>query len=224
LTREIAKDGADVLAVEKDKRFCGYLRERFAASPNVRIREGDILEFPFAEYLSSGPAKITGNLPYQISSPILEAIQPYGARWTDALFTFQKDFARRMIAAESAPDRSPLGVWLGLHAKVEIVADFRRGDFLPPPLVDSSLVRLRFFEKPLFDPAAGPILRAAIRSSFQERRKNLLNGLSKGTQLSKCDLTEALAEARIAPNRRPESLSLEDWIRLGSALCRRRMK
>jgi len=220
LTREIASSGADVLAVEKDKRFCTYLRTYFAATTHVRIEEQDILEFDFKKYLEAGPAKITGNLPYQISSPILEAIGPYGPQWRDALFTFQKDFAKRMIAGPSTDDRSSLGVWLGLHAEVKILSDFRRGDFLPPPAVDSSLVRLKFYAKPLFDEGCGPILRAAIRSAFNERRKNLLNGLEKGTNLPKPAIASALAEARLDSKLRPENLSNEEWIRLGRALRR----
>ena len=219
LTERLAATGAELTAVEKDKRFCIYLREKFAGQPNVHIHEGDILEFDFKKYLAGGRAKCVGNVPYQISSPLIEVVQNVGPSWDDVLFTFQKDFALRMVAPAGAEDRSSLGAWLELHAQVGTVHQFKKNDFDPSPRIDSSLARIRFLSKPLCSSADAAIIRAAIRAGFQKRRKSMLNALSMPPlSLPKDQVRSALASANIPESTRAADLTAQNWLALGSAL------
>lgn len=214
LTERLAARAKRVIAVEKDKRFCAYLRECFAAMPNISIIESDILEFDFSSL--RGPLACTGNLPYQISSPLLELLQAHRKLWSGAVFTFQKDFALRVIAKPGTEHRSSLSCWVQMHADAEIVRHFGKSSFFPAPKVDSSLLKLRYLETPRYGDADPGIVRACIRSAFQKKRKNILNSLSSSAELGldKPAVEKALERAGVAPSARPEDLALDEWTRI----------
>ena len=222
LTERLASRSGRVVAVERDKRFCEYLRGRFAASPNVEIVEADILELPFGRFDPGEGIKFAGNIPYQISSPLLEKLEHHRALVRDAVLTVQKDFALRLGAREGSRDRSALAAWFEMNARIEVLAHFPRTDFYPAPEVRSSLVRVRFRPSPLVPAECREWVRRAIGAGFGQKRKNILNALA-GSALegSKAEFAALLRDAAIAAERRAEDLSAEEWIRLGRLLAAR---
>ena len=222
LTRGLSQKDGRVIAVEKDKRFCQYLTERFKLTSKVEVIESDILQFPFERYLKKkGQVKCIGNIPYQISSPLLDMMQKHSCFWSDILFTLQKAFAERLVAQPGSRFRSALSSWIQMHADVKLLKTFRPSDFYPRPRVDSVLVKIRFFEKPLYPHDNRESIYRCIHLAFQKRRKMLLNAL-KGLPLGleKPALGQSLKKAFINPTSRPEDLSCEDWIRVGGVVHR----
>ena len=217
LTAVLAEKAGRLIAVELDKRFCVYLKERFANQPNVEIVQSDVLEFGFGAL--KAPIKFTGNVPYQISSPLLEVLQEHRALWSDAVLTFQKDFAKRLASGPGTRDRSALSAWTELHAAVTILKEFQKTDFYPAPKIDSVLVRVRYFDKPLYPPEDGETIRQCIRAGFQKRRKNILNALtSSSIGFDKKTLESCLQSAGVRTTARAEVLTSDDWLRLGRSV------
>ena len=218
LTRAILPHVRQMICVEKDKRFCMYLTKYFGAEPKIRIVETDILEFSFQE-LGQEPFHCVGNIPYQITSPILDVLMRERKLFKRIWLTMQKEVAMRLVAPPGSRDRSRLSVWLQMHAKIRHVWDFQKTDFFPAPKVDSSLVEIIFYSKPLYEESNREILNRCIRSGFQKRRKQLLNALfSLSDEPNKEKLKFAIEKASIEPQRRAETLSQEEWIRLGVEL------
>lgn len=215
LTEVLRKKAGRLIAVEKDKRFCGHLKTLFATDPRVEIVCADVLDLDF-DALLGGPAALVGNIPYQISSPLIERLWEKRHLWTAVALTVQKAFALRLAAPPGSPDRSALSLWVQLNADVRRVRDFGKGDFFPAPRVDSSLVELRFHSAPRYGSGEGEMIRAAIRAAFQKKRKTILNGIAG--LLPDADRARAAAcleASGLEPNLRPQDLSNDDWVRLG---------
>jgi len=172
LTEHLTHLKKPILAVEKDKRFCTYLKKCFQDNPEVQILEGDILTFPFEKFLTKKTACV-GNIPYQISSPILEVLLKNRNISPVNLLTTQKDFALRLAASPGTRACGAISCWMQLHAEIKILRDINKSSFYPAPKVDSSLLKISFFETPLYSERDGSWIHDAIRYSFQKRRKHL---------------------------------------------------
>ena len=222
LTEQLAKLGKPLICVEKDKRFCQYLQTSFEEDRNIKIVEHDILTFPFKQYLEpltaghAPQAVCIGNIPYQISSPLLEVLLTHRHLWSTVILTTQKDFAVRLAAKVGSRECGPLSCWMQMHSKIQILRGFKRSCFFPVPRVDSSLIQIDFYENPLFKAEDGFWIKNAIRHTFQKRRKHILNGLTMPPlELNKAFAHKCLEKAGVAPTVRPETLLLEQWIALG---------
>jgi 16S rRNA (adenine1518-N6/adenine1519-N6)-dimethyltransferase len=196
-------------AIELDRDVATRLRQRFAAERLV-LHEADALNFDFAQL---GPAiRLVGNLPYNISTPLLFRFADLADQLVDGHFMLQKEVVDRMVARPSTPDYSRLSVLLQWHFHLESLFEVPPEAFDPPPKVMSAVVRLvprLASERPVVDERD---LRRVLAAAFAQRRKMLrgnLRGLFTPQQL------EALA---IAPTARPEELALDDFVRLARAL------
>jgi 16S rRNA (adenine1518-N6/adenine1519-N6)-dimethyltransferase len=219
LTRPLAATGATVHAVEIDRDLAATLAEW--APPNVSIVTGDVLALDDAGVLPAGDraVRIVGNLPYNISSPILfrtlDLARTTG-RVRDAVFMLQREVADRVLAAPGSGDYGPLAVMLGLFADRTRVLTLPPGAFRPAPQVHSAVVRLAF------RPPAAPIgdvgrVDRVVRTAFQQRRKTLANAL-RPILAPGADAAPAFAAAGIDPTRRPETLTAVEFVRLTDAL------
>ncbi|HIC95386.1 TPA: ribosomal RNA small subunit methyltransferase A, partial [Candidatus Bipolaricaulota bacterium] len=227
LTLALAPQAGRVIAVEVDPKLVQILRENIAASGlnNIEILQQDFLGLDMAELISSSGlsrAKVVGNIPYKITSPILEMLMELaeagGPRPTSAVLMVQSDLAEKLISPPG-PRTSALGVQLRAVADVELIAKVPRTAFFPPPEVDSALIRLEFLEEPRIEVEPGVFSRV-VRAAFNLRRKTIKQALIRSPFL---DLQEeavltALEEAVIEPQRRGESLSLEEFARLAQAI------
>lgn len=227
LTLPLADAGAEVVAVEKDRRLAARLRTLVPAS--VRVVAGDVLDRDLARLVAdtSGggadrPARVAGNLPYNVSTPILRRLvetQHRHACFEDATLMLQREVADRVVGRPGSRDYGPLAILTGAAASAERVLALPPGAFRPPPRVRSAVVALRF------RPSPAPVtdrrlFERMVRTLFAQRRKTVLNALGPlAREVSRLSPRELLERARVAPDRRPATLDLPALARLADTLA-----
>lgn len=223
LTQRLARAAGRVLAVELDRNLVNILQKTVVEpQPNVEVIHGDAarvdLRKLLTERLQPGrKAKVAANLPYYITTPLVMRLLEEELPLDQIIVMVQKEVADRMISPPGSKDYGALSVAVQYHTEPHIVTRVSRGAFLPPPDVDSSVVGLRVRETPPVDaPRAGFF--KVVKAGFGQRRKTLLNALTSGLALDKSRVEEALRAAGIDPNRRGETLSLEEFAALARIL------
>jgi len=216
LTARLARRARLVVAVEKDRGLVEFLREEMGELGRVEIVEGDFLEFDLAAAAAAhGAAKlvVVGNIPYNITTPILERLFESPGVIRSAILLVQKEYAERLAAAAGSPEYGALTLFARYHALLEPLMNVRASAFWPRPEVDSMLVRFFPREHPPVE-APRELLFRIIRGSFQQRRKQLANTLEDALGLPR-ERVEALGHrAGIDLRRRGETLTLEEFARL----------
>ena len=210
ITEPLAKSGARLHAIEFDRDLVRRLSERFAGTSNVSIVEADALRFDFA---SLGPAlRVVGNLPYNISTPLLFRLIGFSEVVQDLHFMLQKEVVDRMGASPGTKSYGRLTIMLGCRMTVEPLFDVPPDAFEPPPKVTSAVVRLR--PRPGGEIPIGNegLLSRIVARAFSQRRKTMRNAL-KGTATP-----EDLEAAGIDPGTRPETVPITGWIALANGL------
>ncbi len=228
LTALIAQQAGRVVAVELDDRLIPLLHERFAAQPHVTIVHGDILELDIGAVMTKderprteeAPAlvlrpssfvgyKVIANLPYYITSAAIRHLLESDPPPDLLVLTVQREVAERMVA--SPPEMSLLALGVQFYCTGQIVDRIPAGAFYPAPKVDSAVVRL--VRRP--DPAAPEVTAEAFfrvaRAGFSQPRKQLRNSLAAGLGMSPAQVEAWLNSAGVGPQRRAETLSLEEW-------------
>jgi len=202
--------------VEIDRDLIARLRRRFPPE-RLTIHQGDALEFDFGALKGEGPLKIVGNLPYNISSPLLFHLVPCAALVYDMHFMLQKEVVDRMVAAPGSKDFGRLSVMLQYHYHMERMFVVPPGAFSPAPKVDSAIVRMIPVDASKVgagDTAKDPLLFArVVTAAFSQRRKMLRNTLRDF--ISEADL----AALGITPTARAEDIAVADYVRLANSLA-----
>ncbi len=190
-------------AIEIDRDIVARLRARHAPE-RLTVHEADVLDFDFAAL--PAPLRIVGNLPYNISTPILFKLAAQASRVRDMHFMLQREVVDRMVARPSTPEYGRLSVMLQLRFAMVRLFDVPPGAFRPPPKVDSAVVRLvPRDDAPECDAAA---LARVVTAAFTKRRKTLRNALAGAVR------DDALASLGLDPKLRPENLSVDDYVAL----------
>jgi 16S rRNA (adenine1518-N6/adenine1519-N6)-dimethyltransferase len=217
LTLPLAKRAGRVVAIEIDRDLARELRTR--APANVRIVEGDVLSVNldalFRSERSGRPVRVAGNLPYNVSSPILFRLldaQRTAGLFTDATLMLQREVADRLAASPGTRDYGVLSVLTQLQADVSRLLTLPPGAFRPPPRVWSAVVRL-VFHPPAPAVADLPGFERFIKRLFTQRRKTILNAL-KSAIGDAGGARAMLGAAGIDPARRPETLDLPELVAL----------
>jgi len=227
LTRPLAEKAGRLVALELDARLADFLRQEFQASPQVLILCQDVLscDFPALAREAGRPLKVVGNLPYQITSPLLFKLAREQEALERAVLMMQQEVARRLTAAPGGKDYGILSVLLQYHFALESLFSLGPANFYPPPQVQSTVVRLR--PRP-FQPAAvdAELLRRLVRLAFAQRRKTLANSLAAGAGelgLSPARVPELLQAVGIEPHRRAETVKVAEFVALANqvAACRK---
>lgn len=237
LTRELMADGARVLAVEMDRRFAAPLAEVAASAAGVPLEHalggdgmltalraglnvvwGDAVRLDWRAIadLAAGPWKVCSNLPYHITGPFLAALFGGPLPWSVVVLTVQLEAAERMLAPPGSGVYGAFSCLVQYHAQGEMLFPVPRGAFVPPPAVDSCVVRLVARPSPPTPAARGPLLRV-VRAAFGQRRKTLRNALAGGLQLEVGRVQAVLAAVGEDGTRRAETLSLMEFGRLALA-------
>lgn len=217
LTRRLLAAGASVLAVELDARLAAWLRRELAGVPGFDLVEADALDLDPAGCFPGAGFKLVANIPYHITSPLLHAFLE-GDRPPDlCVLLVQLEVAERVAAAPGG--MSYLSVFVQNVAYAEVVARVPAAAFEPAPKVDSAVLRLRRRPDPPIPPGAGrdPFYRI-VQAGFRQRRKQLHNGLGRELPLPAGELEAALDLCRIDPQRRPQTLSVDEWACLADRL------
>jgi 16S rRNA (adenine1518-N6/adenine1519-N6)-dimethyltransferase len=187
-------------AVEIDRDAIRHLRESAAAHGTLRIHEADVLEFDFAALADGRKLRLVGNLPYNISTPLLFRLIDQRETFVDMHFMLQKEVVDRMAASAGDDDYGRLSVMLAPWLQVEPLFDIGPGAFRPPPKVDSTFVRLRPHAAPPFPLEDLRRFSTVVAAAFSQRRKTLRNAL-------KPLLSEAeIRAAGIDPGARAETI------------------
>ena len=216
LTTELIQRVGHLTAVELDRALAARLEECFRGNPKFRLVQGDFLKIDLDALFPQSPVKILGNLPYSITSPIVEMILAW-PHWETGVFLIQREVAERMRSAPGSRVYGILSLAVQLFADVETILQVKPGAFIPPPEVTSAVIRLRrktFAEVPEKElPAFFDLVHAA----FAHRRKTLVNSLAFYANLPKEKITRWLQQQRMSPDRRAETLGLPEYAQMAQA-------
>lgn len=216
LTQGMAETGADITAVELDKKLPAVLAETLKGYDNVRIVQGDILKVDIPELMGTDSFKVVANLPYYITTPILMTLLERKLPITSIVTMVQKEVAERMIASPGSKAYGALSVAVQYYTEPEIVLEVPPKSFLPEPEVDSVVIACSVREKPAVSVRDESLFFRIVRGAFGQRRKTLSNAL-KGAGLQKDSIDSALIEAGVDLKRRGETLSLEEFAAITDA-------
>ena len=212
ITRILARQAGHLHAIELDRDLAAKLRKQFADNADVTIHEADALTFDFATL--GERLRIVGNLPYNISTPLLFHLLKFRERILDMHFMLQKEVVARMAAGPGSKAYGRLGIMLGCHLSVESLFDVDRLAFDPPPAVTSAVARL----DPLSDTFViedEAQLSTLVATAFMQRRKTLRNSLK--TVAGPADFEAVGIDAGL----RPEQVSIAEYIALSNHLKRK---
>ncbi len=214
LTEPLLASGAQIIALEIDRDLAAGLRQRFQGAENFRLEEADALQCDIRLFANEGPLRVVGNLPYNISTPLLFHLLASKNCIQDMVFMLQKEVVDRLNAACNSKQYGRLSVMMQYHCAVQPLLSVPPGAFRPVPKVQSSVVGLQPVEPPL--PAqAPPFFTELVKRAFAMRRKTLRNTL-KGLVSP-----ETMQQCGIDPGSRAEQLSVSEFVRLanGSRVC-----
>lgn len=223
LTRELSSTAKKVVSVELDHRLLPVLEETLSDCTNVEIVQGDILKLDLhrliEEKLSGGPVCVCANLPYYITSPVIMALLEGGLPLTAVTVMVQKEAAARLCAPPGVRECGAVSVSVHYQSRPQVLFQVGRGSFMPPPNVDSSVIRFDMLPEPPVRVRNEDILFKVARGAFVQRRKTAANSLSGALRLPKGLIEGRLTEAGIPINARAEQLTLAQFGTLSDALC-----
>jgi 16S rRNA (adenine1518-N6/adenine1519-N6)-dimethyltransferase len=223
LTEDLAQNAAELIAVELDDKLVEILRDKLLKYNNVKIYSGDILKFDFGAIVRNGQQKIKviGNIPYNISSPVLFHLLSFRKIIDSFVLMLQKEVIQRLVAHPGGKDYGVPSVILQMFAAVEKVLDVPASCFYPRPKVESSVMKGFFLKRPLVELVDEDFFIRLIRDAFAQRRKTLINNLKKSKLLegvSEVDIIDALDVSGIDGRRRGETLSVKEFGQLSNIL------
>ena len=221
LTELLVARAHKVIAVEIDRRLGVRLKARFASNPNFVLLEADILQVDLRALVQSLPCphlRIVANLPYSITSPVLFKLLDYNDVVDRAILTMQREVAERLVA-EPGPNYSFLSLAVQLQSVPRRLFHIAPDAFRPKPKVQSSVLSLDLSKGVCVSPDVRRTVLRVAKTTFGQRRKMLRSSLLT-MPLSKPDLAEIAEDTGIELSRRPETLSIEEWLILGQAVRR----
>lgn len=221
LTCRLVRAAGQVAAIEKDRQFIGLLARHLPAE-NLRVLEGDALHVEWSDLgLPEHDVKVVANLPYFISKPMLRRLlEEWRAHFLSLTILVQREVADRIVAQPATPAYGPMAIMSQLYGEPVRAFDVKPGSFLPPPNVTSSVVHIRVLESPRIALRDERFFWRVVNAAFGQRRKQLANTL-RAVIADKDALAVALNEGGIDPQRRGETLSLEEFARLSDLLSTR---
>ncbi len=208
LTAELVRHASQVVAIEMDSALADWLQS--VAPPNLQIIRGDALSIAASAY-PIGPYKVVANLPYNAGNAIVRRLLELPNSPATTTVMVQREVAERMVA--TPPNMSLLALSVQFFGRPQIGFRVGRGAFLPPPRVDSAVIRVDRHDPPLARDSWQAFF-ALARRGFGQRRKQLANTLAGGTDMNKDQVREILTQIGHSPTARAEELSVSDWITL----------
>ncbi len=226
LTLPLLARGLEIVAVEKDRLLCDLLRRRIreeCSRARVRVLEQDILALEPGEALAwpGSPERwvLVGNLPYAITTGILEWAIRVRKLFAWVSFMVQREYAARILATPGCASYGSLTLWVGFHFRPEKEMAVSAANFWPMPRVDSVVLRLWPRLEPPVDVPSGAVFERVVRAAFSHRRKVLGGSLSRGLGLERRLVEKALCGAGIATRKRAQECSLEEFAALTRSLA-----
>lgn len=226
LTAELCRRAKKVAAVELDSRLIPVLGETLSDFGNVKVINADVMKADLFSIIKDefdgGRAVVCANLPYYITSPVVMHLLESRLPVESITVMVQKEAARRLCAAPGDREAGAVSCAVSYYARPRVLFDVSAGSFLPPPRVDSSVIRLDIRKEPSVAVGDEALMFRLIRAAFSKRRKTLLNALSSGLALPKDAVADAICAAGLSPSVRGERLTLADFAAVADALpCER---
>lgn len=223
LTRELCARYANVVALEIDKSLIPALGYTLNEFKNVTVVNEDVmkcdLEALLAPYFEKGRVSVCANLPYYITTPILMKLLESGLPFHNITVMIQSEVADRLCSPVGGKNCGAITAVLNFYGTAERLFTVPAGDFLPPPSVNSAVVRIRLHDKRPYEPKNEEIFRRTIRVAFEQRRKTLPNALQAGYQtLTKEQCIAAVEQTGLRADVRGERLTMEQFVTLADIL------
>ncbi len=216
LTQGLAEAGADVTAVELDRRLLDVLAKTLEGYDNVKVVHGDILKIDISREINNEKYKLVANLPYYITTPIIMKFLEEHLPVELLVTMVQKEVAERMVAKPGGKDYGALSVAVQYYTEPEIMFIVPPKAFIPPPAVESAVIRCTVRTMPPVQVASERMFFRVVKAAFAQRRKTLANALKAGG-LDKENLEQVLTEANVDGMRRGEQLSLDEFAAIANA-------
>lgn len=215
LTRMLSDVAFRVIAIELDTSLYTRLKEEFKDIYNVEIIHRDALRFPYQDLQGF---KVVGNIPYYITTPIIFKLLDYRDNLISMTLTVQKEVAERIVAVPGTKKYGILSVIIQYYGEPSLKFIIPRGAFRPPPEVDSAVVRIDILKEPEIVAKDEGVFLRVVKTAFGQRRKTISNSLKP---LLRGEVKGILNKAGIDPLRRPESLTISEFVRLSDIISQR---
>lgn len=222
LTQQLCLHAKKVVSVEIDETVIPILKDNTAEFDNLTIINGDIMKTDIKKLISeqfgNEEVKVVANLPYYITTPIIMALLEQELPISMLVIMIQKEVADRIAAKPCTKDYGALTVAVNFYCEPSVICNVPASCFIPPPKVSSSVIMLTMREKPAVEVKDKKKYFSVVKAAFGQRRKTLLNALANsGVAGSKEAVTGLLQSVGIEPNRRGETLSLEEFALIANA-------
>ena len=222
LTNELAKRAKKVVALEIDDRLIPVLADTLGEYDNVKVINQDVLKTDMKKLIDDEfdgeKVSVAANLPYYITTPIITALIEGDLPLKNLVVMVQKEVADRIIATPGTKNYGAISVLCQYYTDPELVCTVGANMFVPPPKVDSAVVKMAFRNTPAVSIKDEKMFFKTVKAAFSQRRKTLLNCLVSNFTHTKAELTELMESVGIEPTRRGETLSLEEFARLSDIL------
>ncbi len=212
LTRYLAAAARSVLAIELDARLFAPLEAVLAPYRNVRLMQGNILDFDPGASIGQPGYLVIANIPYYITSAVIRHLLESDPKPRRIVLTIQHEVATRICALPG--EMSLLALSVQVYGRPSIAAHIPASAFYPAPKVDSAVLKIEIYPTPLIQPALLPAFFQLIKAGFGQKRKTLRNALSAGLRQPPAKIEALLRAVSINAQRRAETLSLEEWQKL----------
>lgn len=226
-TRELARVSRKVVAVELDQRLLPVLGETLGECPNVELVQGDIMKLDLhrlvREKFEGKRICVCANLPYYITSPVVMSLLESGLPLSSVTVMVQREAAQRLCAPPGGRACGAVSVSVHYHSQPQILFGVSRGNFLPPPRVESAVIRFQMREEPPVAVDSEAMLFRVARAAFSQRRKTAANAISAGLNLPKEQVAGALEAIGAGAAARAEQLTLEQLAALANTLTSSRI-
>jgi 16S rRNA (adenine1518-N6/adenine1519-N6)-dimethyltransferase len=222
LTSALAESCEKVVSIEIDERLFEVLDYTLADYDNVKLVHADILKLDLASLIAEefGEKKVSiaANLPYYITTPIITKLLEERLPVKNIVVMVQKEVAERMTAMPSTKDYGAITVLCRYFTEPSIVTNVPASLFVPPPKVDSAVLKLAVLDEPSVKVKDEKMFFRVVKAAFSQRRKTLLNCLCSSFSIPKQEMSALLEEKGILPSRRGETLSLQEFAVIADAL------
>ncbi|MEE1225201.1 MAG: 16S rRNA (adenine(1518)-N(6)/adenine(1519)-N(6))-dimethyltransferase RsmA [Clostridia bacterium] len=223
LTQSLAENSPKVVSVEIDERLNEVLEFTLADYDNVKIINSDVLKIDLKELIKNefGDKKISvaANLPYYITTPIITKLIEEKLNIKNIVVMVQKEVALRMQAKPGTKDYGAITLLCLYYTQPSIVTNVPASLFVPPPKVDSAVLKLDMLEEPRVKVLDEKMFFRVVKAAFSQRRKTLLNCLSSAFPIPKEQLSKLMEDTGILPTRRGETLDIEEFAKLSDCIC-----
>lgn len=223
LTAELCKRAKRVVSIELDKRLLPVLSETLGEFKNVEIINADILKTDLhalikEKFSDCKNVSVCANLPYYITSPVIMKLLEDRLPLKQIVVMVQKEAAERLTAEVGSRESGAITVAVNYYAAAETLFNVGKGSFMPPPKVDSAVIRLSLYSEPPIKNIDDELFFKMVKAIFMQRRKTALNGISSGLNMPKEKVKQAMENALISPEIRAEKLNMEELCALSNEI------